>query len=58
MGEFTTKVTVARPNSASLRATIPEAIAQLLDLKAGDEIVWTVTALKDKMNIVVSKKKA
>jgi bifunctional DNA-binding transcriptional regulator/antitoxin component of YhaV-PrlF toxin-antitoxin module len=41
-----------------LRVTIPEAIVQLLDLKAGDELLWTVTALKDKMNIVVSKKKA
>ncbi len=57
MGEFSTKVTVARPNSTSLRATIPEAIVQLLDLKAGDEMVWTVRALSDKMNIHVSKKK-
>jgi len=57
MGEFSSKLTVARPNSTSLRATVPEAIVQLLDLRAGDEIVWTVRALNEKMHVYVSKKK-
>jgi hypothetical protein len=57
MGEFTSKVTVARPNSTSLRATVPEGIVQLLNLKAGDEIVWTVRALNEKIQVCVSKKK-
>ena len=57
VGDFSTKVTVARPNSTSLRATIPEAIVQLLDLKAGDEMVWTVRALNEKIHVYVSKKK-
>ncbi len=57
MGEFSSKLTVARPNSTSLRATVPEAIVQLLDLKAGDEIVWTAKAINDKMQVNISRKK-
>lgn len=33
-----TKVTISRPGSPSLRVTIPEGYAQLLRLKAGDEL--------------------
>ncbi len=57
MGEFSSKLTVARPNSTSLRATVPEAIVQLLDLKAGDELVWTAKAINDKMQIYITRKK-
>jgi hypothetical protein len=37
-GEFITKVTVARPNSQSLRTTIPESVVKLMDLNGGDEL--------------------
>lgn len=34
------KVSIARPNSKSLRATIPEGCVAFLDLKAGDKLEW------------------
>jgi hypothetical protein len=34
------KVTVARPGSKSLRATIPEGIVAFLELEEGDAIEW------------------
>jgi bifunctional DNA-binding transcriptional regulator/antitoxin component of YhaV-PrlF toxin-antitoxin module len=36
------KTSIARPNSKSLRATIPEGIAEFLELKPGDTIEWTM----------------
>jgi hypothetical protein len=56
LGEFTSAVTVARPKSASLRTTVPEGIAKLIDLKAGDELMWTVTANKQGVVVTVGKK--
>jgi hypothetical protein len=55
-GEFITKVTVARPNSQSLRTTIPESIVKLMDLKAGDELSWTVKALREGFNITLTRR--
>ena len=34
------KVTVARPGSKSLRATVPEGIVEYLDLIEGDKLEW------------------
>jgi hypothetical protein len=34
------KTAVARPDSKSLRATVPEGIVAFLDLKAGDRREW------------------
>lgn len=55
MGEFKTKVSLARPDSTSLRTTIPEGIAQLIDLKAGDEITWKLDIKDSKVSITVGK---
>lgn len=57
MGEFKTKVTIARPNSPSLRTTIPEGVAKLIDLGAGDELVWKVHIKENQVEITVSKTK-
>lgn len=56
VGEFTSTVTAARPRSSSLRTTVPEGIAKLLDLNAGDEVRWIVKAIKGSVEISLSKK--
>jgi len=55
MGQFKSKLTIARPKSTSLRTTVPEGVVQLIDLKAGDELIWTVTANKGAVVITLSK---
>lgn len=55
-GEFTSRVTVARPNSNSLRTTIPESIVKLMDLKSGDELSWTVKALREGFTITLTRR--
>lgn len=55
MGEFKTKVTIARPNSSSLRTTIPEGVVKLIDLEAGDELMWRVDIKRGKVDIILSK---
>ena len=55
MGEFKTKVTIARPNSPSLRTTIPEGVAKLIDLGIGDELVWKVYIKENQVKITVSR---
>jgi hypothetical protein len=57
VGEFKTKVTIARPNSPSLRTTIPEGVAKLIDLGAGDELVWKVDIKENQVEITVSSKR-
>lgn len=55
MADFSSKVTIARPKSQSLRTTIPEAVAKLMELKAGSELIWTVRAIKGAVDVSVSK---
>jgi hypothetical protein len=55
MAEFSSKVTVARPNSPSLRTTIPEAVVKMMELKAGDEVKWTVNLKAKGVEVSVSK---
>jgi hypothetical protein len=49
------KVSVARPNSKSLRATIPEGIVAFLELKKGDELEWKMEFVEGKRIVVVQK---
>ena len=37
------KTSIARPKSKSLRATIPEGIAEFLNLQPGDTLEWQMT---------------
>jgi hypothetical protein len=55
MGEFKTRVTIARPNSSSLRTTIPEGIVKLIDLGPGDELLWKVNVKGGNVEIILSK---
>jgi bifunctional DNA-binding transcriptional regulator/antitoxin component of YhaV-PrlF toxin-antitoxin module len=57
VGEFKTKITVARPNSSSLRTTIPEGVVKLIDLGAGDELLWKVNIKGGNVQIILSKAK-
>jgi hypothetical protein len=36
------KISIARPGSTSLRATVPESIAIFLNLQVGDTLEWTM----------------
>ena len=56
MADFKSTVSAARPKSNSLRTTIPEAIAKLMELETGDEIVWSVKALSGRVEVTLSKK--
>ena len=51
-----TKITPAKSDSISLRSTVPKEIVQVLDLKKGDIIEWTVEIEDNKPRVVVFKK--
>ena len=44
-----------RKNSPSLRATIPEAVAQTLRLEHGDEIEWIITTVEGELVVLIRK---
>jgi bifunctional DNA-binding transcriptional regulator/antitoxin component of YhaV-PrlF toxin-antitoxin module len=50
-----TKVSVARPGSPSLRATIPEGIVAYLNLKEGDSLEWKMEMIDDKRIAIVER---
>lgn len=49
------KVTLARPNTASVRSTIPEHVARQLGLGAGDTLVWELDKDADGWLVTVRK---
>jgi bifunctional DNA-binding transcriptional regulator/antitoxin component of YhaV-PrlF toxin-antitoxin module len=55
VAEFTSKVSISRPRSPSLRTTIPEGVAKLIGLKAGDDLSWKVNIKGGKVEIILSK---
>ena len=55
VAEFIIKVTLARPNSPSLRTTIPEGIAKMIGLNAGDSLRWDVKIKDKNLQITLSK---
>ena len=55
MAEFITKVSLARPNSLSLRTTIPEGIAKMIELNAGDSLRWDIKIKDKNLQITLSK---
>jgi hypothetical protein len=56
VAEFISKVTYARPNSQSLRTTIPEGVAKIIELNVGDSLVWKINIKSNHVEINVSKK--
>ncbi len=49
------KVSVARPNSKSLRATVPEGIVAFLELKKGNKLEWKMDIKNGERVVVVRK---
>jgi hypothetical protein len=49
------KTSIARPKSKSLRATIPEGIAEYLQLQPGNTLEWTMTDTPDGRAATVRK---
>jgi len=52
------KVSIARPESKSLRATVPEGIVAFLELKAGDKLEWKMEVIDGKRVTMVRKAKS
>lgn len=55
VAEFSSKVTIARPKSPSLRTTIPEAVVKMMELSAGNAIVWNVKPAARGIEVSLSK---
>lgn len=51
-------VGVAKLGTKSLRATVPEGIAEFLDLQAGDKLEWTMEIEKGKKIAKIRKAEA
>lgn len=49
--------TSARPNTKSLRATIPEGVVAFLNLESGDSLEWLMDFEKNDRIVIVKKKK-
>jgi hypothetical protein len=52
---FKTKVTPARPNSTSLRTTIPEGVVKTIELKAGNSLRWKIEVRDEQIIVIVEK---
>ena len=50
-----TKISKGTTNNNSVRTTFPAPIAQMMEIKAGDIIEWTVESNNDKITVTVSK---
>jgi bifunctional DNA-binding transcriptional regulator/antitoxin component of YhaV-PrlF toxin-antitoxin module len=49
------KVSIARPGSTSLRATVPEGIAVFLGLNEGDTLEWRMETVGNERTVIVRK---
>lgn len=57
MATFKSKVSKARPETISLRTTIPSPVAEMMGLKDGDTLLWNVEPKGDKVVVTVSKER-
>ena len=53
--EYESKISVARPNSASGRTTIPKEVMKFLDVEIGDSVKWIVEYVDGNTEIKVKK---
>ena len=51
-----TKVHKANNTSNSLKATIPKAIAEVLELEVGEDLTWTVNVIEGQKVVTVKKR--
>ena len=49
----TTKLTLAKTRSESLRTTVPMSIVRQFDLKAGDKLSWKLEAKNGEIHIII-----
>ena len=54
--EYDTKITSARPNSKSVRTTVPKEVVQFMNLSEGNIIKWVVELTDDKIITTIVKK--
>ena len=52
-----TKIIAVNKNTKCVRTVIPSAMAELIDVKAGDEISWVLKTDKNKFYLEVTKVK-
>ena len=50
-----TKISRNTPNSPSLRTTIPLALAEILELKPGDSVKWSLETREGKYVLIIEK---
>tara|TARA_R100000234_G_scaffold120023_2_gene104910 strand:+ start:926 stop:1099 length:174 start_codon:yes stop_codon:yes gene_type:complete len=50
-----TKIIAVNKNTKCVRTVIPNAMAELIDVKAGDEITWKLKTDKNKFYLEVTK---
>jgi len=55
MTSMESKVFQVRPNSKSLRGTIPQSVVDSLNIKHGDVLFWSIEARNGKIIAVVEK---
>lgn len=52
------KVGIARPESKSLRATIPEGMVAFLEIQSGDKLEWKMEIINGERVAIVRKMKS
>lgn len=57
MMSLESKVSIARPQSKSLRATVPEGIVAFLELEKGNKLEWKMEIIEGERVTVVRKVK-
>jgi len=50
-----TKINLNAPGSPSLRTTIPIALAEILELKQGDSLKWSLEEREGKYVLIIEK---
>lgn len=53
--KFKSKIHSAKKDSNSIKTTIPQAIAGILELEVGDLIEWQTTTINKKMVAIIRK---
>ena len=51
-----TKVNRANNNSKSLKATIPKAICDVLEIEHSDEVTWTINVIEGQKVVTIKKR--
>ena len=58
MVDLKSTLSLARPNTMSLRATVPEGIVAFLELQQGDKMEWKMEIINGERVAIVKRVKA